>query len=116
MFIINGISPATILLSALLACATQGDPATQVERSSPKNLQSPRESGEDQHFCCEDVELDNESGEGCSAIGKEHINSCANVLCCSGNWDKLAELCAWAAGARRGRRGRRPDDDLRGGP
>lgn len=87
MLIINGLTPTTIL-SALLACATQGDHATRVETSSPSDIQSQVESGEDQHFCCDDVDLSTWSGEGCLLISEDDLNSCSNILYCDGKWER----------------------------
>jgi hypothetical protein len=45
--------------------------------------------GKDQLFCCNSVESSGKgTGDDCSAIGEELINSCSNVLYCSGNWTK----------------------------
>jgi hypothetical protein len=74
-----------LLLALLAACGvnsstTTTEPPTKAPPSEP--------SQEDQHFCCHDVDQKSLSGDGCVTIGKEQINSCNNVLYCSGNWSK----------------------------
>ncbi|PRQ09068.1 hypothetical protein [Enhygromyxa salina] len=74
----------TMLMAFLAACGVSSNPAT-----SPNEKQPPEEDvQEDQHFCCASVDLENFTGEGCTAISKETINACSNVLYCPEMWAK----------------------------
>jgi hypothetical protein len=73
-----------LLLAILAACGVQSSSTPPEE---PVDLPTPPEV-KDQHFCCQDVDQKNLTGDGCTTIGKEQINSCNNLLYCSGNWSK----------------------------
>jgi hypothetical protein len=77
----------TILLAACgvgSSGSTTEPPTEQPDKRPPD--QPPEEEG--QHFCCVSVNKKTVSGDGCGAISKENINSCTNVLYCSGDWVK----------------------------
>jgi hypothetical protein len=71
---------ATIIASIIASLATCGAPDTPPDRKPTERVM------QDQHFCCNSVS--NGTGEGCTAIGVESINSCASVLYCAEGWEK----------------------------
>lgn len=74
----------TILFALLATCGVPSTPVT-----APDEKQPPEEDAqEDQHFCCQSVDLKTMTGEGCQTMGAGQIDLCANVLYCSGNWAK----------------------------
>jgi hypothetical protein len=77
------------LLFALLAACGGHSTATNPD-NEPIKPPDIEESGEDQHFCCTDIDFDSKTGEGegCVAIAKENINNCNTVLYCEGRWHK----------------------------
>jgi hypothetical protein len=71
----------SLLLAIVAVCGVSNSPP-------PEQPLSPPEDGpeEDQHFCCESVDLDKWKGTNCVAVGKENIAGCTEVLYCSGDW------------------------------
>jgi hypothetical protein len=51
--------------------------------------ESPLEDG--QHFCCDTINHEKQTGDGCVTIGPSHVELCPNVLYCSGNWSKTED-------------------------
>jgi hypothetical protein len=49
----------------------------------------PLEDG--QHFCCDTINHEKQTGDGCVTIGPSHVELCPNVLYCSGNWSKTED-------------------------
>jgi hypothetical protein len=72
-----------LLLAILAVCGAHSGPDNQPVK--PPDID---EGGEDQHFCCNDVDAAKFTGDGCVAIAKENINSCNAVLYCPGKWAK----------------------------
>ena len=74
----------TLILTLVTACSgvttnmSPGDVDRDIDPGPPA----------DQHFCCNKVN-DDWTGEGCTAVSKEHINACQNVLYCPGAWRKV---------------------------
>ncbi|MFO7567758.1 MAG: hypothetical protein R6X02_34265 [Enhygromyxa sp.] len=65
-------------------CLNSPAPAHDRSKLLPDDLRP-----ENQHFCCNSVNSnDGGSGEDCTAISKELINSCTKVLYCAGGWTK----------------------------
>lgn len=77
---------AAILASALVCAADSVGPGTDTQ--APTDKQPPDDEQQDQHFCCQSVDPKNWTGDGCSAISSELINSCQHVLYCPGKWTK----------------------------
>lgn len=78
----------TLFALVLAACGvTSTNPEERLTSSAPPaDKQPPDDEQQGQHFCCQMV--NNFTGEGCISINVENINSCANVLYCSGDWMK----------------------------
>jgi hypothetical protein len=94
-----------VLLFAVLAaaCGAQSSPATvpdeplggdtptaQLPSASHPDDEAPDEipPEESQHFCCQSVNLDKKSGEGCISIGAAQIDTCSELLYCGGDYGK----------------------------
>jgi hypothetical protein len=78
-----------LLLAFLAACGVTSSAATTEPPTEHPDKQPPQDPGlEDQHFCCTSVSLKDFTGEGCTAVAKEAINSCPNVLYCPEGWAK----------------------------
>jgi hypothetical protein len=59
--------------------------------SGSNGVCSESETPVDQHFCCDDVDLQTETGEDCVAIGAVAVGLCTGgVLYCDGSWGKNA--------------------------
>jgi hypothetical protein len=91
----------TILIAVLAAaCGTPSSPATPADEplggdilssaSAPEDKELPDETPpeEGQHFCCQSVNLDKRSGEGCLSIGPGQIDTCSELLYCAGDYGK----------------------------
>jgi hypothetical protein len=83
----------TLVFTLLAACGVH--PATSPVVSNPaaapdeRDKPPPDEDDQrDQQFCCQSVDPQTASGEGCAAISKENINACLNVLSCGDKWVK----------------------------
>lgn len=81
-----------ILFAIIAAC---GVPSNTNTATSPSAVSHPDDKTpppappqEDQHFCCQSVNLDKQSGEGCVSLSVTHIDTCSEVLYCGGNWGK----------------------------
>jgi hypothetical protein len=71
----------TILFAFLAVCGVNStNPNEQPDKKPPD------ESVKDQHFCCTSIDVKTSSGDGCIAIGKEHMGQCKKVLYCNGSW------------------------------
>jgi hypothetical protein len=70
---------ATILT---ILVALSGPPDESERRPSP-------DVQEGQNFCCNDVNANTLTGEGCVAISIENINACSKVLYCGGDYVKI---------------------------
>jgi len=46
---------------------------------------------EGQHFCCDTINHEKQTGDGCVTIGESHVELCPNVLYCGGNWSKTED-------------------------
>ena len=85
----------TLLIITLLPIdphdfASQACIGGETEQPDGNQLSPPEDVPRDQTFCCTSVNAEGKgSGEDCSAISKELINSCTNVLYCSGSWAKI---------------------------
>lgn len=79
-----------LLLALLAACGVPSNTATiESPPTEQPDKQPPDDPGlEDQHFCCQSISEKEFSGDGCTAISKEAINSCPNVLYCPDAWKK----------------------------
>lgn len=68
--------------------ATTEPPPTEQPDAPPEQPDKPEVN--DQHWCCESVDHETKTGDGCSAISGslEILNVCANVLYCPGYWTK----------------------------
>ncbi len=80
-----------ILLAFLTACsapASASDTATTAPDEQPLAPPNDIDEPEDQHFCCQEVNVETKSGENCITIPKESIDACAEVLFCPGFWAK----------------------------
>jgi hypothetical protein len=76
--------PASIL--ALLAALLAPPEAPE----GPDDRQPPGTSCEvGQNFCCNQVNVSTQSGDGCVAISTENINACSKVLSCGDVWVKI---------------------------
>ncbi len=77
---------ATLLAILTAFVAVCGDPRPYAPPDEDRELEAPPPK---QHFCCSEVKSG--SGEDCSMIGKESINTCAGsggaVLYCAGSWN-----------------------------
>ncbi|KIG18896.1 hypothetical protein DB30_07232 [Enhygromyxa salina] len=70
----------------LAACGTHSNAPAPDDREPPDPPQI------DQHFCCNSVNSTGHgSGQGCVAINKENINTCAEILYCASNWTKNSD-------------------------
>lgn len=78
------------LLALLFAISCAHIAADPESPSEDRPVKSQKAELKTQHFCCEKVDLDDHSGKGCSAISKELINSCDEVLYCPAGWGKSA--------------------------
>lgn len=83
----------SILIAFLAAFGVVSSPEVSPEASpktnpeaSPPEKQPPEDFQEHQYFCCTSVDLKTFTGEGCTAINNEKINTCANVLYCPNMW------------------------------
>jgi hypothetical protein len=75
---------ATILASILATFAALSGPPDETERRPP-----PADVQEGQNFCCNEVNVNTLTGEGCVSIGTENINACSKVLYCGGDYVKI---------------------------
>jgi hypothetical protein len=81
-----------ILFAALAACGVPSTPATtepppaQPDKKPPGEVVKPIE----QHWCCQSVDHETKTGDGCDPISGslETIAACNKVLYCSGDWTK----------------------------
>jgi hypothetical protein len=78
-----------IAFAILAACGVPSNMATIESPTEQPDKKPPDDPAlEDQHFCCTSVSLKDFTGEGCTAVAKEAINSCPNVLYCPEGWAK----------------------------
>jgi len=73
----------TFIVSAVLFATGMNGPS---DKSPNEGQQTVEEEG--QHFCCQDTDPKTQSGQSCSAVGKESINTCDDVLYCPKGWTK----------------------------
>jgi hypothetical protein len=75
-----------MLFAVLAACGVHTGDSNP---NDPPVFKPPPEAPqEDQHFCCQSVDLDKKSGEGCVSLSVTHIDTCSEVLYCGGDWGK----------------------------
>lgn len=75
------LTKAVLTIAILAACVAPSNPPDDGYQPNQTVLM-------DQHFCCNKVDPKTLSGEGCTAIGPEHINTCSKVLFCPEGWTK----------------------------
>ena len=85
---------STLALIALAACSTptpEAPPDHGAARVATPDDFTPSEEDpqENQHFCCQSVDPNSNTGDGCVTIDVGQINACANVIYCSGDWTKV---------------------------
>ncbi|KIG15996.1 hypothetical protein DB30_05050 [Enhygromyxa salina] len=77
-----------LLLALLAACgvnssgAPAGPPHEQPEKKPPDDIEK------DYIFCCQSVDTQTKSGDGCVTIGENQIDSCSTVLACADGFTK----------------------------
>lgn len=82
-----------LLIALLAACGVTAGAHANTEAAAPP-IDEPDKAPpqppkpKDQHFCCEDVDLKNFTGEGCQLITELQVALCDTVLYCEGNWAK----------------------------
>jgi hypothetical protein len=75
-----------LLFTLIAACGVPSGAAADPPEPDELPREQPEEPPERDDFCC--VEVDKAYGEGCQTISEKQIDSCANVLHCSGDWYK----------------------------
>jgi hypothetical protein len=77
-----------LLFALLAACGVSSGTATTEAPTDQPDVKPPDEIGEDQHFCCAQVNLEKKSGDDCVPISEAQILACGEILYCSGDWGK----------------------------
>lgn len=74
----------TLLIALLAGCGINTEPPNTDD--TPQDYQPTLP--ENSHFCCSSVDIQTNSGDGCSLISESLVNTCAKVLSCEGGWIK----------------------------
>jgi hypothetical protein len=73
-----------LLIAIIAACSV---PSNSEATEQPDDKEQPQEKPEeDQHFCCQEINQEKQTGEGCSYIDEKYLITCSKVLYCQGDW------------------------------